>query len=269
MAGTPHRRFNAAFLDLPPRATPPRRVGLTHVLDRGLSLARTRDAVDSAGGVIDYWKLGWGTAYLDPALDAKVALLGERAIRACSGGTLLEVAWLQGRAEACLDWLAAAGLPVVEVSNGSVGMPAAEKRRLIAAAAERFVVLAEVGTKDARVPVAAEWAAEAAADLDAGAALVVCEGRESGTVGLYEPDGSVRAGVVDAVVTAAGGPQHVLFEAPAKAQQVWFVQRFGPDVNLGNVAPDDALALEALRLGLRADTVGLHAPAAVAEPCHP
>ncbi len=129
-----------------------------------------------------------------------------------------------------------------------------EKRAIVAAAAERFIVFGEVGAKDPAVEVrAAHWAAEAAADLAAGATWVVTEGRESGTVGLFDPSGTVRTDVVDAVVGSVGIDTTV-FEAPRKEQQAWLIRRFGPDVNLGNVLPSDALGLEALRLGLRADT---------------
>jgi len=134
-------------------------------------------------------------------------------------------------------------------------MSEAQKRSLIGAAAQRFIVLGEIGAKDPSVEVTASaWALAAAADLDAGATWVVTEGRESGTVGLFDPDGEVRVDVVDAVV-AAIGVDSTVFEAPRKDQQAWLIRRFGADVNLGNVAPGEALALEALRLGLRADTL--------------
>lgn len=245
------------FLALPPRAVKPRTVGLTSVLDRGVPVGVLEALVAAAAPSVDVWKFGWGTAYLDRGLGAKVDRLRAAAVAACLGGTLLEIAWRQGAAAACLDWAADVGLPCVEVSDGAVGMGPGEKRRLIAAASGRFRVLAEVGSKDPAVPITpAQWAAAAAADLDAGADLVIAEGRESGTVGVYTADGAVREPVVDALV-AAVGVERLLFEAPRKQQQAWFVRRFGPDVNLGNVALDDVVGLEALRLGLRADTLGL------------
>lgn len=134
-------------------------------------------------------------------------------------------------------------------------MPAADKRRLIESAADRFTVLAEVGSKDPAAVVSPEdWAKEAAADLDAGARWVIAEARESGTVGLYRADGSVRDDVVDALLQAVG-PDPLIFEAPRKTQQAWFIRRFGPDVNLANVPSGGVLGLEALRVGLRADTI--------------
>lgn len=243
-----------SFLDLPGRSAKPRGAGITHVLDKGMGLAEVSSLLASAAGLIDVWKLGWGTAYVDAAVEEKVGLLRRHGIRACVGGTLLEVAWAQDREEECLAWAAAAGFDCVEVSNGTVGMPLGEKRRLIGEAARTFHVLSEVGSKDPSAPVSPDgWAAEAAGDVAAGAARVVGEGRESGTVGLYDPDGSVREAVVDALV-AAVGLAAVVFEAPRKDRQAWFLRRFGPDVNLGNVAPSEVLGLEALRLGLRADT---------------
>ena len=247
----------SGFLGLPPRSSKPRRVGLTHVLDKGVPVAELEPLLDIVARHVDVWKLGWGTAYLDQTVGEKIALLARYEILACVGGTLLEVAWAQGKAAACLEWAGELGFPCVEVSNGAVGMPIASKRRLIADSARRFTVLAEVGAKDPRVPVSASaWAAEMAGDLEAGASWVVAEGRESGTVGLYAPDGSVREEVVETVASTVG-QQLVVFEAPGKHQQAWFIRRFGADASLGNVAPAEVLGLEALRLGLRADTIGL------------
>lgn len=243
-----------SFLTLPSRTAKPRRSGITHVLDKGLPVGEVRAVLEVCGGVVDVWKLGWGTAYLDPGLEAKLAVLDEHGVLGCAGGTLLEVAWQQDAVEGYLDWCSAVGFPCVEVSCGVATMSAAEKAALVELAADRFIVLAEVGAKDPDVTVAAgAWAAEAAADLAAGATWIITEGRESGTVGLFEPDGSVRADVVDAVVGAVGVDTTV-FEAPRKEQQAWLVRRFGADVNLANIAPADALGVEALRLGLRADT---------------
>jgi phosphosulfolactate synthase len=245
------------FLRLPERATPPRSTGITHVLDTGLPLATLPPVLTALTGLVDVWKFGWGTAYLDPDIEAKAQLLRQHGIKACSGGTLLEVAWQQGRAAQCMDWAEQVGLPCLEVSNGAVPMPRAAKRQLIADAAQRFEVLAEVGSKDpALVMDAQAWAEEAASDVAAGAGWIVTEGRESGTVGFFAADGSVREDVAEALVDAVG-LRTLLFEAPAKNQQAWFIRQFGPNVNLGNIRVDSVLGLEALRCGLRADTVSL------------
>lgn len=243
-----------AFLDLPSRGAKPRSRGLTHVLDQGAGRAATADLLDSAAPHIDIWKVGWGTAYVDSALGAKLALLAGVDIAACLGGTLLEIAWAQGRAEECLGWARDAGFGHVEVSRGTVAMSLPEKRALIRRAARDFTVLAEVGAKaPGEQRAARHWPAECRGDLDAGAALVVTEGRQSGTVGTFDEAGRVRPDVVEAVV-AAVGVDTVVFEAPRAAQQAWFIRRFGAEVNLGNVALADVLSVETLRLGLRSDT---------------
>jgi phosphosulfolactate synthase len=248
--------MNAApsFLTVPQRAPKPRRRGLTHVLDKGLPVADVARLLDVCGDYVDVWKFGWGTAYLDPGLTAKLGVLREHGVLACTGGTLLEVAWDQGVVAQYLAWAADLGFPCMEVSCGVAAMDTAEKHDLIEAAGDRFIVLAEIGSKDPGVPVsAADWAAAAAADRAAGATWVVTEGRESGTVGLFSPSGDLRADVVGAVVDAIG-VDRVVFEAPRKEQQAWLIRSFGPDVSLGNIAPAEVLGLEALRLGLRADT---------------
>jgi phosphosulfolactate synthase len=245
------------FLMVPPRARKPRRRGVTHVLDKGLPAADAARLLEVCGEFVDVWKFGWGTAYLDPGLPEKLAVLREHDVLGCTGGTLLEIAWHQGVVEQCLAWAEEVGFPCVEVSCGVAPIGAAEKRRLIDAAAARFVVLAEIGSKDPDAEVSpGAWAAAAAADRDAGATWVVTEGRESGTVGLFSPGGEVRGDVVEAVVDAIG-LDSVVFEAPRKDQQAWLIRRLGPDVNLGNIAAAEILGVEALRLGLRADTFDL------------
>jgi len=251
------------FLDLPVRSAKPRRTGITHVLDRGTPLAQVTELLVQNECYVDVWKFGWGIAYLDPQLAAKLDLLARHRVLASPGGTLLEIAWSQGRTSEFLDWAADAGFPCVEVSAGTVPMDDAAKRDLIAAAAERFIVLAEVGSKHAAVRLTPEqWARAAAGNHQAGATWILAEGRASGTVGIYEPSGAVRQPVVDALA-AAVGPDCVVFEAPRDDQQAWFVRRFGPDVNLANVPPDGALGLETFRLSLRADTYGAWTPGPV------
>jgi phosphosulfolactate synthase len=254
------------FLDLPTRTTKPRGIGITHVLDRGVPLAQAADLLAMSESCIDVWKLGWGISYLDPILAAKLELLARHRVLASPGGTLLEIAWAQGRAMEFLDWARGCGFPCVEVSAGTVTMDQAAKRELIAEAARHFIVLAEVGPKDPGVLLTpAQWAQALSADLEAGATWVLAEGRASGTVGIYDASGAVREDVIAALVSV-GGPDFLVFEAPREQQQAWFVRRFGPDVNLANVHPADALGLETLRLGLRADTYGAWSPGSL--PAH-
>ncbi|HEX3425237.1 MAG TPA: phosphosulfolactate synthase [Acidimicrobiales bacterium] len=246
------------FLELPRRPPKPRAAGRTFVLDTGIPVPEMEARLDTCGAYIDLWKFGWGTAYLDPGLEAKLALLSEFHVEGCTGGTLLEVAWSQDRVGEFLAWAEEVGFPCVEVSRGAVPMPLDEKRELIRLMSASFTVVAEVGAKDpAAQPSRTAWAEEVAGDLESGASCVLLEGRDSGTVGLYRPDGSVRIDLVDAVVRSVT-VDRLVFEAPRKNQQAWFINHFGSDVNLANVAISDALGTEALRLGLRADTVDLN-----------
>lgn len=245
------------FLNLPPRGEKPRARGLTFVIDRGLTLPALESLLDLAGPHIDFVKFGWGTAYVSRRIRAKVTACREAGVRALTGGTLLEVAAAQGKVTEFRHWVASLGIDTVEVSEGSVGLGRGVKRRLIAELASDFRVVAEVGSKDPAVRVRPlEWVEHMRGDLDAGASLVVAEARESGTVGLYGPDGEVKEFLVDAILRAVP-PEVVVFEAPSRAQQAWFIRHVGHDVNLGNVPANEVLSLETLRLGLRADTIGL------------
>ncbi len=244
-------------LDLPGRPAKPRSVGITHVLDKGLPARELDGVLESCGAYIDIWKFGWGTAYLDPGVEAKLECLAAHGILGCVGGTLLEVAWSQGRVEEFLAWAAGVGFPCVEVSRGAAPMRPDEKYDLIRMATGTFTVLSEVGAKSAfeQMP-CVDWADEVSGDLVAGARWVLTEGRESGTVGTYDAAGNVREDVVAAVLDA-GGVDRVVFEAPLKDQQVWFIQHYGAGVNLANIPVAEVLGVETLRLGLRADTMRL------------
>jgi phosphosulfolactate synthase len=245
------------FLSLPPLVPKPRDAGLTHVLDKGLTPAAVAALLEGNAERIDVWKFGWGTAYVDSGLDRKLRLLRGHRVASCLGGTLLEIAWTQGRADECLAWAERAGFDAVEVSRGVAEMPPDAKRELIKNAADRFTVFAETGLKDAAAVMSSrQWRDEITEDLSAGATWIVTEGRESGTVGIYDGAGTPRPDIIDAAVQAAG-VRRVLFEAPRKDQQAWLINRFGPAVNLANIAPDDVLPLTTLRLGLRADTARL------------
>jgi phosphosulfolactate synthase len=244
------------FLDLPARTVKPRTAGLTHVLDKGLTLAQLSALLGAAGTYVDVVKLGWGTAYVSDDVAAKVSACRAGRVRACLGGTLLEISWAQGKIREYVDWAHGLGVQCVEVSNGSVEMAREEKRRLIQDLSSEFEVLAEVGSKLPGPVDVSLWCEEMARDLDAGARWVVAEGRESGTVGLFEPDGSVRVELVEAIA-AAVPVDRVIFEAPRKSQQAVLISIVGPNVSLGNIPPDEVLSLETLRLGLRADTIDL------------
>ena len=247
----------ADFLALPERTAKPRRRGVTHVIDRGLPIATLESLLDVAGAHIDFVKFGWGTAYVSRHIRAKVVACQEAKVRTCVGGTLLELAAVQGKLREFVRWADSLGFDAVEVSEGTVDLGAGIKEGLIAALARDFCVLAEVGSKDPMAPVRpATWIAQMSRDLDAGATFVIAEGRESGTVGIYGPDGTVRESLVHDLLTRVPS-ERIIFEAPSAAQQKWFIRNLGIDVNLGNVSPDEVIALETLRRGLRSDTLGL------------
>jgi phosphosulfolactate synthase len=245
----PHR-----FLDLPARSRKPREHGVTHVLDRGLSLAGVEGMVEVAGDAVDLVKLGWGTALATGNLEAKLERYRAHGIPVVLGGTLTEIAIAQGRLDALLEWVRGLGIDHVEISDGTIDLDHGRKLALIERLAGEFRVLSEVGSKDdTRIMAPYRWVEQIRQELAAGAWKVIAEARESGTAGIYRPDGEVRMGLIDEIAHEID-PGRMLFEAPQKDQQVWFLRRFGPEVNLGNVPPDDVLSLETLRLGLRSDT---------------
>lgn len=242
------------FLELPDRDRKPRARGLSHVLDKGATTAALEALLDQASDFVDVLKIGWGIAYVDPTVKERVALCNAAGVTVSLGGTLLEVCEAQGRVDELRRWAAGIGIGAIEVSDGLQAITPARKAELVQKLATDFIVFAETGAKDGHAPVVTEqWLTEMEADLAAGASWVIAEGRESGTVGLYCDDGTVRTELVDAI--AARLPvDRVIFEAPRKSQQTWLIRRLGAGVNLGNIPLDEVLPLETLRLGLRADT---------------
>jgi phosphosulfolactate synthase len=226
------------------------------VIDRGLSLAEVDGMLEVVGDSVDLVKLGWGTAIVTANLRPKLALYAERGIPVVLGGTLTEVAIRQGRVDGLISWLHELGLRHVEVSDGTITLEPQEKRALIRRLAGEFTVFSEVGSKDAAFIMAPYvWVEQIEGDLQAGAFKVITEARESGTAGIYRADGEVRTGLIDEIAHAVD-PDRLIFEAPLKEQQVWFLRRFGMECNLGNIPPAEVLSLETLRLGLRSETVG-------------
>jgi phosphosulfolactate synthase len=225
------------------------------VIDRGLSVAEVDGLLEVAGGCVDVVKLGWGTALVSANLKPKLERYAAHGIPVVLGGTLTELAIRQGRMQGLIEWLRELGLRHVEVSDGTIALEPDYKRGLIEELSREFVVLAEVGNKDADFIMAPYvWVEQIQRDLEAGAWKVIAEARESGTAGIYRADGEVRTGLIDEIAHAID-PELLIFEAPLRAQQVWLLKRFGTECNLGNIVPDDVLSLETLRLGLRSDTV--------------
>jgi phosphosulfolactate synthase len=242
------------LLELPDRAVKPREVGITHVLDRGLSVSDIDSLIEVAGDYVDVVKLGWGTALVSSNLEAKIERYRHHGIPVVFGGTLLELAISQGRLEPALEWMRSLGIGHVEISDGTIAMAHEEKLELIERLAGEFTVMSEVGSKDdTKIMAPYRWVELIERELEAGAWKVVAEARESGTSGIFRHDGEVRMGLIDEIVHAIPH-ERMLFEAPRKSQQVWFIRRLGANVNLGNVIAEDVLSLETMRLGLRADT---------------
>ncbi len=245
------------FLELPERPRKPRNEGVTHVIDTGLSAAEASSFMDAAGEYVDFVRLGWGSAYVTNDLEAKLDAYRAAGVPVLLGGTMTELVWLRGRIDELVAWLRHLGIEHVEVSSGTVTMPSEDKRALIERLASEFTVFAEVGEKDPHALLAPyRWVALIREALEAGATQVVCEGRATGDAGVYRPDGEARTGLVDEIVHEIDQAK-LIFEAPKKHQQVWFIEQLGPRVNLGNVFPADVISLETLRLGLRADTLKL------------
>lgn len=252
------------FISLPPRNAKPRQQGLTMMLDKHLGINATQDWVSSFSDYVDIVKFGWGTSRLLPeaVLKEKIAILRAAQIRVCPGGTFLEIAYLQNKVEAFLETAKNLGFDGIEVSDGSIDMPHEEKLRLIETAREAgFCVSSEIGKKSEsadRLISVVERVEQVRSELAAGSSHVIIEAREAGSVGIFDHDGEVMPEMVKDLVNQLGGIHNILFEAPLKSQQVWLIQHLGNEVNLGNIAPEEVLSLETLRLGLRADTLNYY-----------
>jgi phosphosulfolactate synthase len=227
--------------------------GLTHVLDKGLGPRAWEDVLETSGDYIDIVKLGWGTAYVTKNLERKLDVLRGKAV--VVGGTFFEIAFLKDKLDDYKSWLQGLGLRHVEISDGTISVPRERKLEAIADFARDFTVLSEVGSKDSSVEFETEeWTRWLREELDAGAWKVITEARESGSAGIFDAAGGMRTELIGEIADAVG-VEHLVFEAPTKASQAWFVKRFGPTVNLGNIPPDEVIPLETLRLGLRGDTL--------------
>jgi phosphosulfolactate synthase len=242
--------FEDGFLGVPTR---PRESGLTHVIDKGLGPRAWQDVLETSGEYISIVKLGWGTAAVTQNLRAKLDVLSGKPV--VIGGTFFEVVYAKGTLDEYKTWLRDLGLTHVEISDGTVEIPRERKLELIADFARDFTVLSEVGSKDSNVEYTAdEWTQWLREELEAGAWKVITEAREGGTAGIFDSSGGMRTELIGEIADAVG-VENVVFEAPTKAAQAWFIKRFGGSVNLGNIPPDEVIPLETLRLGLRGDTL--------------
>jgi phosphosulfolactate synthase len=232
---------------------PPRNGGLTHVLDKGLGPRAWEDVLETCGDYIDIVKLGWGTAYVTPNLRAKLDVLRGKPV--VIGGTFFEAVLTLGKVDDYKRWLQELGLTHMEISDGVIELPRERKLELVEDFARDFTVLSEVGSKDAEVEFTGEeWTQWLREELDAGAWKVITEAREGGSSGIFTGKGEMRTELLGEIAGEVG-LDDVVFEAPSKAAQAWFIRQFGPSVNLGNIPPDEVIPLETLRRGLRGDTL--------------
>ncbi|MGB0916985.1 MAG: phosphosulfolactate synthase [Flavobacteriales bacterium] len=246
--------MNFELSHIPERVAKPRESGLTMVMDKGLSLRQAEDTISSSGQLIDLIKLGFGTSLVASDLEAKIKLYHEHGINVYLGGTLFEAFLVRGQLADYQRLLDKLGLNTLEVSDGSINLNHDLKCELIRDLAKNYRVLSEVGSKEAGIIIHPnKWKSMMQNELEAGSWKVIAEARESGNVGIYRPNGSAHVSLINKILGAVPKDQ-ILWEAPIKAQQVWFINLLGANVNLGNISPTDIIPLETLRLGVRGDT---------------
>jgi len=235
------------------------------MMDKGLSLRETENFIESSGHLTDIIKFGFGTSYVTQNLEEKIKLYQDAGIQPYFGGTLFEVFYARGQFEDYLRVLDKYKLDLAEVSDGSIIINHDEKCELIRRVAQDRTVLSEVGSKDSGILISpAKWIKMMSTELEAGSWKVIAEGRESGNVGVFRPNGTAHTLLINRII-AKINPNDILWEAPQKNQQVWFIKLFGANVNLGNIAPNEMIPLECLRLGLRGDTFFEFLPSDYAE----
>ncbi|CAM4148472.1 phosphosulfolactate synthase [Cytophagaceae bacterium 50C-KIRBA] len=246
--------MNYNLSQIPERFEKPRQKGLTMVMDKGLSLRQVDDFLEVAGEYTDLVKLGWATSYVTPNLKEKLAIYKSAGIPVYFGGTLFEAFYIRGQVDEYRRVLDQYGMEYAEISDGSVEMNSDVKCEYIRQLSQQVTVLSEVGSKDeAKIIPPYKWIKLMRMELEAGAWKVIGEAREGGNVGLFRSSGEVRQGLVEEILTEIS-EENIIWEAPQKSQQVWFVKLVGANVNVGNIAPNEVISLETIRLGLRGDT---------------
>lgn len=246
--------MNYVLKNLPVRTEKPRNTGFTMAMDKGLSLRETEDFVDSCADFVDIVKFGWATSFVTKRLKEKIAVYQEAGIPVYFGGTLFEAFIVRGQFDDYRRVLDTFGLRYAEVSDGSISLNHDKKCEYIHELAKQVTVLSEVGSKDAaKIIPPYKWIEQMQTELSAGAWKVIGEAREGGNVGLFRDSGEVRQGLVEEILTQVPEDK-IIWEAPQKSQQVWFIKLLGANVNLGNISPSEVIPLETIRLGLRGDT---------------
>ena len=246
---------------LPERPSKPRSYGLTMVMDKGLSVREAEDFMQVGSEYTDYVKLGFGTALLTPGFEKKIRLYKEAGTIPYFGGTLFEAFIVRNMFDDFVSFINKCNIELVEISDGSYDIEHSRKLDYINRLSRIVTVISEVGSKKKEVVYSPdEWVAMMKTELEAGSVKVIAEARESGTVGIYNEDGSINLKIIDAISEHVS-LENVIWEAPEKSQQAWFIKHFGENVNLGNIAPGEIIPLEALRCGLRGDTFFQFLPA--------
>lgn len=250
--------MNFNLEQIPERTTKPRTNGITMVMDKGLSVEEARNFMSVSHPHVDIVKLGFGTAFVTPTLKEKLEVYREYDMPIYFGGTLFEAFLVRNQFEEYIAVCKEFGISHMEVSDGSISIPHAEKCGYIEKLTKHGTVLSEVGSKDAaHIIPPYKWIELMKAELEAGSTYVIAEAREAGTVGIYRGTGEVREGLVQEILTQIPD-EKILWEAPQKAQQLYFLELIGCNVNLGNIAPTEVIALETMRIGLRGDTFELY-----------
>jgi phosphosulfolactate synthase len=244
--------FNLPYI--PERDQKPREKGITMVMDKGLSMHEAENMIEASGHLIDIVKLGFGTSFVTNNLAKKIKLYQKANIKVYFGGTLFEAFVVRKKFREYLRVIEQFGVDAVEVSDGSIVLDHKKKCKYISQIAKNYTVLSEVGSKEAGILISpGKWINMMQRELEAGSWKVIAEARESGNVGIYRPNGSAHSSLVNKILEKVP-KDSIMWEAPHKPQQVWFIKLLGPNVNLGNIAPNEVIPLETLRLGLRGDT---------------
>jgi phosphosulfolactate synthase len=249
--------MNFELSQIPERSSKPRKHGWTMVMDKGLSLGDVKNFISISSNYVDIVKLGFGTSFVTPNLREKIEIYHSSGIPVYFGGTLFEAFLVRNAIDEYINICKSYDIKYIEISDGSITIPHAEKCGYIEKLAQHAIVLSEVGSKDAtNIMPPYKWIEQMRAELDAGSSYVIAEARESGNVGIYRGSGEVRQGLVNEILTQIPA-ENIIWEAPQKEQQLYFLQLLGCNVNLGNIAPSEVISLETMRIGLRSDTFHL------------
>lgn len=239
---------------IPERPAKPRSYGLTMVMDKGLSIREAEDFMSVGSEYTDYVKLGFGTSLITPGFEKKIKVYKKAGAVPYFGGTLFEAFIIRNMFDQFIDFVKKYKVTLIEISDGSYDIEHKRKLEFIRRLSQIATVISEVGSKKKEVVYSPEeWVTMMKSELEAGSVKVIAEARESGTTGIYNEDGSINCKIIDAISEHVK-LENVIWEAPQKPQQAWFIKNFGPNVNLGNIAPNEIIPLESLRQGLRGDT---------------